>query len=76
MENKLKRILAAVLEVEKNKINENSSVETIANWDSLKQMNIIVALEEEFNIEFNDEEILLLNNYKSIQISINEKLQY
>lgn len=75
MENKLKIILAAVLEVDINKINENSSVETIANWDSLKQMNIIVALEEEFNVEFNEEEIILLNNYQSILKSIYEKVQ-
>jgi acyl carrier protein len=75
MENKLKNILATVLEINENKIDKNTSADTVENWDSLKQMNIIVALEEEFNIEFNEEETFLLNNYQLLLESIKNKIQ-
>ena len=48
MENRVKKVIAEILDIEINSINDNTSPETVESWDSLKQMNIIVALEEEF----------------------------
>lgn len=39
-------------------INENSSPDTIEAWDSLKHMNLILALEESLNVQFTDEQIV------------------
>ena len=36
-------------------INEESSPDTIESWDSLRHMNIVIALEEEFNVQFDTE---------------------
>ncbi len=41
-----------------DEINENSSPDTVKNWDSLQHMNLILALEEEFKISFSDKEIV------------------
>jgi len=41
-------------------------------WDSLKHMNLIVGLEEEFDIEFNDEDIGSLLNLKLIKLFVEE----
>ena len=66
MENKIKKVMALVFEIDLLDINHESSPNSINNWDSLRHMNLIVALEEEFNIEFEDEEISKLMNFKQI----------
>ena len=74
MENNLKEVLSAVLEVSISELDENSSPATIANWDSLRHMNLIVALEEEFGVQFDDEDMLNLLNYKLLRLTLEEKL--
>ena len=73
MEDKLKKLLSVMLGVEEKLINKNASAETIKGWDSLKQMNIIVAIEEEFDIQFDEEEAILSNNYTSLYKLIQTK---
>jgi len=63
MENRIKKVMSAVFEISVEEINEKSSPDTIESWDSLKHMNLVVALEEEFGIVFEDNELVeLLNN--------------
>ena len=65
-QNKITQILAIVLEVPTEQIDEASSPDTIVSWDSIKHMNLVIALEEEFDIEFTDNEIIEMMNYKLI----------
>lgn len=39
---------------------------SIKTWDSLTQINLIVALEDAFDIEFSPEEIANMNSIKAI----------
>ena len=64
---KLNLVMSAVFELPIESINQKSSPETIESWDSLKHMNLIVAIEEEFNLRFDDDDIIGLNSYQSIQ---------
>jgi len=66
MENKIKKVLADVLMVDIELIDDNASPETIEQWDSLKQMNIVIALEEEFDICISDEDVIEMLNVKLI----------
>ncbi len=70
----LKNIMSVVLEVPTEKIGDSSSADTIGSWDSLKHMNLIVALEEEFKIQFTDEEIIEMMDYLTIERTIDGKL--
>ena len=74
MENRIKQVMSDVLNVDIADINEDTSPETLEEWDSLKQMNLIVSLEEEFNLEFTDEEIEDLLNFKLIKLTIAERI--
>jgi len=56
--NRVLKIVSQVMEVPLEQLKEESSPDTVKNWDSLKHMNLILALEEEFNITFSDEEIV------------------
>ena len=60
-------VMSSVFERPIDKITNDSSQDTIESWDSLKHMNLIVSLEEEFEIELTDDEILEMSNYKLIK---------
>lgn len=74
MEQKLKEIMGRVFRVDPKEINESSSIDNVKNWDSLKHANLIMALEQGFNVAFETDEIMDMLNYKIIKLIINEKL--
>ena len=73
IEERIKNVMSAVFEISGVEIKNDSSPDTIESWDSLKHMNLIVALEEEFEMEFTDDEILDMMNYKLIESIILDK---
>jgi len=66
------KVMSLVFEVPIEMLNEESSSDTIGSWDSLKHLNLILALEEEFDIVIPDEEVGNLMNFKLIQIVVKE----
>ena len=52
------KIISQVMNVPFEEVNECSSPENLKNWDSFQHINLILALEEEFKIQFTDEEIV------------------
>jgi acyl carrier protein len=73
MENKIKEIIATILDIEKKSLSLESGINDTPGWDSLKQMIIISAIEEELKITFEEEEIILLDNVQKILDSVNKK---
>jgi len=71
--NRVLKIVSQVMEVHLEQLNEESSPDTIENWDSLKHMNLILALEEEFDVTFSDEEIVELLSVEIIVETLKEK---
>jgi acyl carrier protein len=69
---KIKQVMSAVFEVPVETITENSSGDSIETWDSLRHLNLILALEEEFGVSIPDEEVGNLINFKLIELTINE----
>ena len=66
MENRIREIMSDVLGVPKENLNDTSSTMTMENWDSLNHMKLVMALEEEFGVQFTDEEILQMQDVVSI----------
>jgi acyl carrier protein len=66
------KIMAVVFEVNVDSIDENTSADNIETWDSLRHMNLILALEEELNVTIPDEEVGNLMNFKLIELVIND----
>lgn len=75
MEDRIKKVMSAVFEVPVEEINDKSSPDTIESWDSLKHMNLVLALEEEFDVYFNDEEIVEIMNYSLIKIILSKRIE-
>lgn len=74
-ETKLKSVIATVLEIEPTEIDENSSMDTIEAWDSIKHMDLILSLEEEFGVSVPDEEAGDLTSYALIKLVMKELLE-
>lgn len=69
---KIKQVMSAVFEIPVESIADDASSDNIENWDSLRHLNLILALEEEFGVSIPDDEVGNLVNYKLIEITINE----
>ena len=62
MRERVYKIISQVFNVPIEDINDESSSDDIETWDSLKHMNMVLALEEEFNVQFGEEQILEMLN--------------
>jgi acyl carrier protein len=71
-EQKLKEVLSRIFNVNPDMITEDASPDTIENWDSLRHMNLVLALEEEFGVEFTDDQVVEILSYKLIKIVLRE----
>jgi acyl carrier protein len=74
MEDRIKAVVSAVLNISIDDINNDSAPDNIESWDSLNHMNLIVALEEEFEIIFEEEDIEDMLNFQLISLTVKEKI--
>jgi len=66
LEEKVLKIVGLVMEIPAGQLDLQSSADTVENWDSLRQMNLTLALEEEFDVSFTDEEIIGMQSVENI----------
>lgn len=59
-------IVSQVMELPREAISESSSSDTLENWDSMTQMALTLALEEEFKIKIPSSQASKLANVKLI----------
>lgn len=68
------QVVSQVMNVADNSLNGDSSPDTISEWDSLKHINLVLSLEEEFGVQFSDEQTLELQNVDLIVLTVSELL--
>ena len=73
IQKKLKSVMASVFNIKQREINEKSSTDNIKSWDSLKHLNLVVALEDEFKVRFPHKEIGGMINFKIINLLLSQK---
>jgi len=66
MEKKVKDIMARVFNVDPASITEETSPHSIITWDSLTHIDLIMALQDEFKIQFEDGEIPTMISFQMI----------
>ena len=74
LDEKIKAVMAATLAVDPSVIDESASPETVESWDSLRQMNLVLALEDEFSVRFPEEQIDRLVSFQLIRQALSELL--
>jgi acyl carrier protein len=74
IETKCVEVFAKVMGVPSESIRDNSSPDTIEDWDSLLHVELIANLEQFFSIQISPEEGIELENFRSIVSIVENKL--
>jgi acyl carrier protein len=70
---RVRTIAADVLQVPASQISEQSSSQSISTLDSVHHLNLVLALEQEFNLQFEPEEIDQMNSIQQILAVLGSK---
>jgi acyl carrier protein len=73
---RVRRIAADVLEVPRQSIQPDSSPESVETWDSVHHLNLVLALEQEFRVQFEPEEIDEMYNIERIVAVLTSKMNH
>jgi acyl carrier protein len=74
MEERIKRVFAAVFDLPPESISSSLSRDAFSSWDSMKHLTLVIALENEFGIRFEDDEAPALESYSAIVTAVSRKL--
>ncbi len=70
---RVQTIFSDVFQIAREQVTPESSPDTIPNWDSLQHLNLVLALEQEFGIQFTPEEIEQLLSVELVAALLEEK---
>ena len=60
---KYNAVFASVFNVEESVLNNEFNADTVDNWDSITQLSLVTAMEDEFDIMLDPEDILNFKSY-------------
>jgi acyl carrier protein len=72
---RLKRTILTELKVDEFEMNDDTTAVEVPGWDSLNHINVILAVEKEYNIRFKNVEVLRLKNLGELQSLVDTKTQ-
>lgn len=67
-------IVAALCETETSQISETTTIGDFPQWDSIGHLTILANVEETFDINFEPEEMMEIEDVKDIIAAVNSKL--
>ncbi len=70
----IKNIMSIVFDIEESKITEDITMDELDQWDSLKHINLIMALEREYQVVFDEDEIVEMLSFQKIEEMLKSKL--
>jgi acyl carrier protein len=73
MNERVRHILSVVLEIPEGEIDVGLSAEQTTNWDSIRHLDLIMALEEAFGVSFSSEELGALTSYRAIVEALGQR---
>jgi len=73
MEGKIKQLFAQIFDFSTEKNCTEISMENVDKWDSLTHMELIVNIEEAFDVKFEPEEMIKMVTYQEIIDLLKEK---
>ena len=73
MNERVRHILGVVLEMPEQHILETLAAEDTSNWDSIRHLNLVMALEEAFSVSFSSDELGQLTSYRAIVDALGQR---
>jgi acyl carrier protein len=71
---KIRRLMADILSLDPERIDENTSMDNSEFWDSANHISLVLALEDEFGIAFDVSEIEGMRSYFDLVQGVNARL--
>jgi acyl carrier protein len=68
---RMQRIVAEVFSIPVDSVTSKSSPETVEGWDSVGHLNLVLALEQEFHVQFSPDDIEKMVNVEKIIHALN-----
>lgn len=72
---KVMEIIAKTIEVEVNRLDEDTAIGDFPGWDSMSQLLIISSIEDDFDIKLDPEDIMEIEDVSDIISIVEEKLK-
>jgi len=66
----LRSVVATVLGAEPGQIDDATSPKTLAAWDSVTHIQLVLAVEAEFGVQFDADEIADLASYRALKSAV------
>ncbi len=60
---RVREIMAGLFSLDESEIGESSAIDTVEKWDSLQHVNLLMALEQEFDITFDIDDAASMISY-------------
>lgn len=74
VEQTVKELMSIVLNIDATKIDDGTAMDNTPGWDSANQINLVLALEEEFSISFEVSEFELMTSFFDIVQMVSAKI--
>jgi len=74
MDDKIKKIMSEVFSVSIESISEESSRQNLESWNSLNHLQMVFALEDEFQITLSPSEATRIIDFQSVKELLNNKI--
>jgi len=71
---RVRNVASDIFGIPADKITAESSPESIENWDSMQHLNLVLAIEEKFGVQFDPEDIEEMKNIGAVAKLV-ERLQ-
>jgi acyl carrier protein len=72
---RVREIAADIFELPLDRVTMQSTTETVPNWDSIKHLDLVLAIEHEFSVQFEPEDVENIKSIEQITALLNHKLQ-
>ena len=74
MEEKVLETMSITFNIDVSLLSKKTSKKDLSQWDSMSHLNLIIDIENEFNISFSNEEIVTIIDFKSLLKIIKNKI--
>lgn len=72
MEDKIRNIMAGILRLPPERIGPDAAIGNVPNWDSTAHLRIMLAVEDAFGVELNENQMVELTSLAKIRTVVEE----
>ena len=73
VDTKVENLLSEVLQIPSSEITDDLTMKAVDSWDSLKHMELIVSLEQSFEIQLSFDDIVAMQSVSEIKRVLRER---